>query len=102
MALPHLTPEEREAALSKAFAARRARADVKAALKSGDRSLSDVLSSSDDEALGKMKVFDLLRSLPGVGDRRAEALMAELGIAASRRIKGLGVHQRSALLERFS
>jgi ribosomal protein S13 len=64
--------------------------------------LTTVLERADgDESLRKMKVHDLLRSLPGVGERRATALMEEFGIAASRRIKGLGVHQRAALLERF-
>lgn len=102
MALPQLTPQEREAALDKAFAARQARAEVKAALKNGDTTLSAVLEKAvGDESLSKMKVHDLLRSMPNVGERRATALMEELGIAASRRIKGLGVHQKSALLERF-
>jgi hypothetical protein len=102
VALPQLTPQEREAALDKAFAARQARAEVKAALKNGDTTLSAVLEKAvGDESLSKMKVHDLLRSMPGVGERRATALMEEFGIAASRRIKGLGVHQKSALLERF-
>lgn len=103
MALPQLTPQEREAALDKAFAARQARAEVKAALKNGDTTLAAVLeTAADDESLCKMKVHDLLRSLPGVGERRATALMEEFGIASSRRIKGLGIHQKSALLDRFA
>ena len=97
MALQPLTPEQRSAALDKAFKARQARADAKAALKSGEKSLSTVLN----EALSKMKVHDLLRSMPGVGKRRASALMEQIGIAESRRLKGLGVHQKAALLERF-
>lgn len=102
MALEPLTPEQRAAALDKAFKARQARAEVKADLKSGRTSLAAVLDrTADDEALSKMKVHDLLRSLPGVGDRRATSLMEEIGIAASRRLKGLGVHQRAALLEKF-
>ena len=103
MALQPLTPEQREAALEKAFAARQARAEVKAKLKQGTTSLSDVLRTApNDEALSKMKVFDLLRSMPGVGDRRATTVMEEVGIAQSRRIKGLGVHQKAALLEKFA
>lgn len=102
MALEPLTPEQRAAALDKAFKARQARAEVKTELKSGRTSLSAVLDrAGSDEALSKMKVHDLLRSLPGVGDRRASALMEEIGIAASRRLKGLGVHQRAALLQKF-
>jgi len=97
-----LTPEQRAAALDKAFKARQARAEVKTELKAGRTTLSAVLDrAGSDEALSKMKVHDLLRSLPGVGDRRASALMEEIGIAASRRLKGLGVHQRAALLAKF-
>ena len=102
MALEPLTPEQRAAALDKAFKARQARAEVKTELKAGRTTLSAVLDrAGSDEALSKMKVHDLLRSLPGVGDRRASALMEEIGIAASRRLKGLGVHQRAALLAKF-
>ncbi|KZE18173.1 MULTISPECIES: integration host factor, actinobacterial type [Brevibacterium] len=103
MALEPLTPQQRSAALDKAFKARQVRAEVKAALKSGETDLAAVLQKAGkDEALAKMRVLDLLRSLPGVGDRRAEAAMEEVGIASSRRIKGLGVHQKNALLEKYS
>ncbi|MFC9442707.1 integration host factor, actinobacterial type, partial [Brevibacterium sp. NPDC056947] len=89
--------------LDKAFKARQVRAEVKSALKSGETDLAAVLKKAGkDEALAKMRVLDLLRSLPGVGDRRAEAAMEEVGIASSRRIKGLGVHQKNALLEKYS
>lgn len=102
MALEPLTPEQRSAALDKAFRARQTRAEVKAALKSGRTTLSAVLEdAADDEALAKMRVHDLLRSLPGVGERRATVIMEEVGIAASRRIKGLGIHQTARLLEKF-
>ena len=55
MALEPLTPEQRAAALDKAFKARQARAEVKADLKSGRTSLAAVLDrTGDDEALSKM------------------------------------------------
>lgn len=102
MALEPLTPEQRSAALEKAFQARQARAKVKAELKEGKTSLKTVLDKAVvDEALSKMKVVDLLRSIPGVGERRAHGIMEEVGIALSRRIKGLGIHQKAALLEKF-
>lgn len=102
MALTPLTAEQRSAALEKAFRARVERADAKAALKSGQKTLAQVLDDADgSESLEKMKVYDLLRAIPKVGDRRAESIMDDIGIARSRRIKGLGVHQRAALLERF-
>lgn len=102
MALEPLTPEQRSAALEKAFQARQARAQVKADLKAGKTTLKSVLmNAAEDEAVSKMKVVDLLKSIPGVGERRAQGTMEEIGIAASRRIKGLGVHQKAALLEKF-
>ena len=103
MALPPLTPEQRAAALAKATAARRARADLKVALKSSGTSLSEVLDSVDtDEAVGKMKVIAVLEAMPGVGKVRAQKLMETLEISPARRVRGLGAKQREALLREFS
>lgn len=102
MALPQLTEEQRKAALEKAAAARRARAELKERLKRGGTTLTDVLKQADeDEVLGKMKVSALLESLPGVGKVRAKQIMERLGIAESRRVRGLGANQRSALEHEF-
>ncbi len=102
MALPELTDEQRRAALEKAAAARRARADLKKQLKEGKVTLRSVLRDAEtDEALSKLKVSALLESLPGVGKVRAAALMKEFEIAESRRIRGLGERQRQALLKEF-
>ena len=101
MSLPTLTPEQRQQALAKAAEARKKRAELKGELKSGKKSLKDVLARSDD-TVGKMKVSNVLESLPGVGKVRAQKIMEELDISASRRVRGLGAKQRSQLLERFS
>ncbi len=103
MALPQLTEEERAAALEKAAAARRARAELKERLKRGGTDLKEVLAAADtDEVLGKMKVAALLEALPGVGKVRAAQAMERLEIAPSRRLRGLGERQRKALLTEFS
>lgn len=102
MALPELTPEQRAQALEKAAEARRKRAAVKNRLKNSQGSLKDVIDSGrTDETIGKMKVSALLESMPGVGKVRAQQIMDEIGIAATRRVRGLGNHQIAALLERF-
>ena len=44
-----------------------------------------------------MKVSALLESMPGVGKVRAKQIMERLGIAESRRVRGLGANQRSSL-----
>lgn len=103
MALPKLTDEQRKEALEKATAARRRRAEVKASLKNRELSLDEVFKlAEEDEAVAKMRVQALLESLPRVGVHRARALMEEIGIADSRRIRGLGPVQRSELDSRFS
>ena len=102
MALPQLTEEQRAAALEKAAAARRTRAELKDRLKRGDTTIKEVLTQSDsDEVLGKMKVSALLEAMPGVGKVRAAQIMERLEIAPSRRLRGLGDRQRKALLADF-
>ena len=54
-----------------------------------------------DDVIGKLKVVALLESLPGVGKVKARAIMAEIGISESRRVRGLGPHQAAALIQRF-
>ncbi len=102
MELPRLTDSERAAALERAAQARKVRAQVKAELKSGKRTLEEVIAlGKSDEFIGKMKVSALIESLPGVGKVRALAVMEKVGIAASRRIRGLGIHQTRDLLAEF-
>jgi hypothetical protein len=102
MPLPVLNEEQRRQALEKAAEARRKRAEVKAELKSGKRTLPDILNQQTNETVGKMKVSTVLESLPGVGKVRARKLMEKLDISASRRVRGLGAKQRGALLEEFT
>jgi hypothetical protein len=103
VALPTLTPEQRTAALQKAAAARQLRADVKARLKSSSADLGEVLQESKaNEVIAKLRVVDLLQSMPGVGKVRAQEIMQRIGIADSRRLRGLGANQVAALLAEFA
>ena len=98
MALPQLTDEQRKAALEKAAQARHERAELREKIKSGKVSLESVLES-DDPIASRMKDSTLIESLPGYGKAKAAKIMDELGISASRRVKGLGARQREQLLE---
>ncbi|HWC33227.1 MAG TPA: integration host factor, actinobacterial type [Mycobacteriales bacterium] len=103
MALPPLTPQERAAALEKAAAARRTRADLREQIKQSKISLAEVFAAGErDEAIGKMRVSAVLESMPGVGKIRAQRIMERLSISATRRVRGLGAHQRSALEREFA
>ena len=102
MALPPLTPEQRSAALEKAAASRRERAEVKNRLKHAGASIVDVLREGEtNEVIGKMRVIDLLQAMPGLGKVRARQLMERLGIAESRRVRGLGTKQVASLHREF-
>lgn len=102
MALPPLTPEQRQAALDKAAASRRERAEVKNRMKHSGASIIDVLKQGqDNEVVAKMRVVDLLQSMPGVGKVRARQIMERLNISESRRVRGLGAKQVAALQREF-
>lgn len=102
--MPSLTAEQRSAALAKAAAARKDRSELRAKLRSGSLGLAELLDSSADSSdatVTKMRVAALLEALPGVGKTRAAQIMDRLEIAANRRVGGLGVHQRRALVTEF-
>lgn len=99
---PSLTPEQRTAALARAAEVRRARAEIKERLKMGSISLPQLLIDAEsDEMISGIKVLAILESLPGVGKVKARRMMDEIGIADTRRIRGLGDQQRRALLSAF-
>lgn len=102
MALPPLTPEQRQAALEKAAASRRERAEVKNRLKHSGASIAEVLEEGQhNDVIGKMRVNDLLQALPGLGKVRAGQVMERLRISESRRVRGLGAKQIAALVAEF-
>lgn len=102
MAIPTLSPEQLQAARQAATQARRARAELKEQVRSGSLSLPDALDkAAKDDVLAHVKVVDLLKAMPRVGDKRAAEIMERLEIAANRRVRGLGRHQVAGLKAEF-
>lgn len=99
MALPQMTNEQRAVALKKAAQVRKQRADVKKDLKAGNITLTEVLDKKNDPVIGKMRAYDLLRSLPGVGKAKATTLMERFNISDSRRVAGLGERQLEQIVD---
>jgi len=100
VALKALSAQERSDALAKAAKARAQRAQAKDRLRKGELGIAGLISlASEDEALARMRVAELLEAVPGIGPVRATAIMEQLGIAASRRLRGLGVHQSRTLID---
>ena len=95
---PRLSDDDRKAALAKAAKVRRVRSEIRTQLKAGTVTLAQLFEQLDDDMVGKMKTLVVIESLPGVGKVKARRLMADVGIADSRRLRGLGDKQRAKLL----
>jgi guanylate kinase len=95
---PILTSEERRQALKAAVAARRIRASFKAEIRVGKKSWKDAFTAQD-ESIRKMRVRELIESLPGVGEVRAKNILEKAGISPTRRVGGVGKSQYERLLE---
>ena len=93
---PDLSKQERLENSQLAIKARRDRAAAKTAIASREISIFDLIADKNP-AIQRMRVFDLLVATPGVGSKRAAALMTKAKISPSRRIAGLGRHQINAL-----
>ena len=102
MTIPPLSDEQRQLARHAATEARRRRAEVKQGLRTGTRTLAEVLEQAEhDDVVAHTKVVDVLKSLPRVGAVRAARVMERLDIAPNRRLRGLGKHQTAALVAEF-
>jgi guanylate kinase len=100
---PTLTDEQRASARARAVAARRERANLKNSLTCGEIGVAEILrlASSDSDlgrAASRLRVQDVLLSLPKMGEARADTLLVSVGISGNRRIKGLGKRQTQRLL----
>jgi len=93
---PHLTLEQRRAALEKAKLSRKERAEVKEKIALGEINIFDAINDPR-ESIRRMKVIELLSAIPGVGKARATLIMERRNIAPTRRIAGLGQLQLKAL-----
>ena len=96
---PRPAPPEvdRAAAAVAAVAARRARAAVKHAVATRERSALDVAEtawSTPDSAEASLRVRELLTSIPSLGPTRVARIMDDLSISDKKRVGGLGVRQR--------
>lgn len=97
-----MTSEQRAAALAKAAQARKVRAELREALRTGHLTFAEALERSDDELIGGIKLKAVLTALPGLGKVKSHRLMERLEISESRRLRGLGRKQREALLAELS
>lgn len=71
MALPTLTPEQRDAALAEARETRQARSALLEQVKTGETTIAQIIDrGQSDLVAGKIKVTQLVRALPATARRR--------------------------------
>ena len=100
--LPEMTDEQRAAALERAALARRTRAEIKALLKTGSLTFTDVLErAEEDDLVAGTRVKAIVGSMPGMGKITTIRLLEEIGIAENRTLRGLTERQTEELLARF-
>jgi len=97
---PKLSRRSRRKAGQRAVAARQERAKVKELITKGEIFFFD-LFTDDRKSITRMKLIDLLQSVPGVGRSRAEIILERTGISPSRRIGGVGHRQLELLRQEF-
>ncbi|GAA5151415.1 hypothetical protein GCM10025768_17730 [Microbacterium pseudoresistens] len=98
----HKVPEvDRVAAARRAVERRRARAALKRDLSMRVVTPQDVARDAFADpasTAGSLRVPDFLTALPAIGEGKRDRILADLQISAAKRLGGLGVRQRSALL----
>jgi guanylate kinase len=95
---PILSEAERLDALARARESRKRRAEFKSLIRAGELRWFAALDSTD-EAIQKMRVKELIESIPSYGEIRALTILDRVGISHSRRVQGLGKRQRNLLLK---
>jgi guanylate kinase len=97
---PRLSTRARRRAGEKAVLARQDRAKVKEQIASGELFFFD-LFKDERKSIARMKLMDLLQSVPGIGQARAQLIFERTNISPSRRIGGVGHRQIELLRQEF-
>lgn len=90
---------DRVAANRAAIAARRARADLKRRLRSGETTPLKALEQAKvpESAAASLRVTDFLLAFPAIGQVKMERILEDLVISPKKRLGGLGRQQRTRL-----
>ena len=92
--VPQLTDEQRREAHQRSLELRRERSSLKRTLGHNDVSFGAAWLCSCAQG---MKVYDLLMALPGIGTRKALALLQQAGIPSHNTVRACGPKQTERL-----
>lgn len=95
MSFPHISKEKRDKGLKKARQYKIQRAQIKKSIKKGTAEFNTFFKSGNSysDVIANMKLIDMIKSLPGIGDIKAKKIMKSLNISWRKTIKGLSRKQ---------
>lgn len=96
---PTLTEDQRTTALEAALERRRAHRALLDDVAAGRVSPAAVIADPPTEAARTLRVYRLIRAVPGYGQVKADQLLNDTRIQARRRVGGLGPRQRDRLVK---
>jgi hypothetical protein len=83
---------------------RKKRSEVKKELKKGKMTLTVLFSDKVNygSCIDNMRLYNLIKSLPGFGKVKTEKLMKRLNISFCKRLNGLGRNQKKKFFQYFN
>lgn len=103
---PVRTPEQRTESLAEGRRIVEARATIKRQLKAGDISIADIIDIGDrgvgDPVIGRMRIGQVLRAVPRVGNVRSARLLEQIGVDAKTHLDDLRDEHRAAIIAALS
>jgi hypothetical protein len=103
MSFPYISKEKRDEALKKARDYKSQRAQIKQSIKKGLVDFNTFFIKDDylNDVIANMKLMDMIKSIPGIGDIKAQKIMKTLCIGGRKKIKGLSKKQKENFKKYF-
>ena len=103
MSFPHISREKRDESLKKARYYKSRRSEIKKSIKKGMAPFNTFFTegNSCSDIIANMKLADMIKSIPGVGDIKAQKIMKTLNISERKTIKGLSRRQEENFKKYF-
>jgi hypothetical protein len=103
MGIPYISKEKRDASLVKARYYKSQRAQIKQSLKKGFAKFNSFFleGNSNSDVIAGMKLKDMVKSIPGIGDIKAQKILKTLCISERKTIKGLSKKQKENFKKYF-
>jgi DNA uptake protein ComE-like DNA-binding protein len=101
--VPFISQEKRKESLEKARLFKIQRAKIKQSIKKGIVNFNEIFGENKNykDIVSNMKLIDLIKSLPGIGEIKAKRILNGLKISERKTVKGLGEKQKEVFKKYF-